>query len=69
MAIELVPLSLPASADPSKLAGFGREVKGVNPGTLSPEEFNDVRDALHKVCVPAHYPLSLHRASSIKFVV
>lgn len=52
MAIELVPLPLPASADPSKFADFGREVKGVNPGALSPEEFEQVKDALYKVFPP-----------------
>jgi hypothetical protein len=51
MAIELVPLPLPASADPSKFADFGREVKGINPGTLSPEEFEQVKDALYKVSI------------------
>ena len=49
MAIELVALPLPASADPAKFADFGREVKGVNPGTLSLEEFEQVKDALYKV--------------------
>jgi hypothetical protein len=49
MAIELTPLPLPASADPSKFKEFGREVKGVNPGNLSAEQFNDVQDALYKV--------------------
>ena len=49
MAIELEALPLPASADPTKFADFGREVKGVNPGTLSPEEFEQVKDALYKV--------------------
>ncbi|KII94299.1 hypothetical protein PLICRDRAFT_101133 [Plicaturopsis crispa FD-325 SS-3] len=48
MAIELVPLPLPPSADPSKFADFGREVRGVNPGALSPEEFEQVQDALYK---------------------
>ncbi|KAF8436480.1 taurine catabolism dioxygenase [Boletus edulis BED1] len=31
MTIELTPLQLPASADPSYFVDFGREVKGVNP--------------------------------------
>ncbi|KAG6335453.1 hypothetical protein ID866_3627 [Astraeus odoratus] len=48
MTIELVPLPLPASADPSKFIDFGREVKGVEPGNLSPEQFADVSDALYK---------------------
>jgi hypothetical protein len=49
MAIELVPLPLPASADPSKFADFGREVKGVHPGTLTPEQFGEIQEALYKV--------------------
>lgn len=49
MAIELLPLPLPASADASKFADFGREVKGVDPGALSPDEFKEIQDALYKV--------------------
>ncbi|KAF8899416.1 taurine catabolism dioxygenase [Infundibulicybe gibba] len=48
MAIELVPLPLPATADASKFADFGREVKGINPGVLGPEEFKEIREALYK---------------------
>ncbi|KAG6327197.1 hypothetical protein ID866_11892, partial [Astraeus odoratus] len=48
MTIELVPLPLPASADPSKFVNFGREVKGVDPGNLTPEQFADIHDALYK---------------------
>ncbi|KAL4067233.1 hypothetical protein V8B97DRAFT_937829 [Scleroderma yunnanense] len=48
MAIELTPLSLPTSADPSKFVDFGREVKGVDPGNLTPEQFAEVHDALYK---------------------
>lgn len=50
MAIELTPLPLPASADASKFADFGRQVKGINPGTLTPEQFQEIREALYKVC-------------------
>ncbi|KAF7436160.1 hypothetical protein PC9H_002986 [Pleurotus ostreatus] len=46
--IELVPLPLPASADPIILKDFGREVKGVYLGALSPEEFKQVEGALYK---------------------
>ena len=49
MAIELVPLPLPASADASKFAEFGREVRGVDPGNLSDDLFKEVSDALYKV--------------------
>lgn len=49
MAIELLPLPLPASADASKLAEFGREVKGINPAKVSPEEFKEIEQALYKV--------------------
>ncbi|KAH8835991.1 taurine catabolism dioxygenase [Flagelloscypha sp. PMI_526] len=48
MTIELLPLPLPASADPTKFSQFGREVKGVNPGTFTPEEFEQIKDALYK---------------------
>ncbi|KAF8808195.1 Clavaminate synthase-like protein [Phlegmacium glaucopus] len=48
MAIELIPLPLPASADASKFADFGREVKGTNPGTLTPEQFQEIQEALYK---------------------
>lgn len=49
MAIEVAALPLPPSADPSKFADFGREVKGVNPGTLTPEQFQEIRELLFKV--------------------
>ena len=49
MAIELTPLPLPPSADPSKFADFGRQVTGVHPGNFTPDEFNDIREALYKV--------------------
>ena len=50
MAIELTPLPLPASADASKFADFGREVKGVDPGSLTPQQFQEIHEALYKVC-------------------
>jgi hypothetical protein len=49
MAIDLVPLPLPASADASKFGNFGREVKGLHPGKLTPEQLNEVQEALYKV--------------------
>ena len=49
MAIEVVPLPLPSSADPSKFADFGREVKGVDPGQLTDEQFKEVQELLYKV--------------------
>lgn len=48
MAIELSPLPLPASADPSKFISFGREVKGIHPGKLTPEEFREIEELLYK---------------------
>jgi alpha-ketoglutarate-dependent taurine dioxygenase len=59
MAIELSPLPLPASADPSKLANFGREVRGVTPGALSPEDFQQIRDALYKHDILLFHDVSL----------
>ncbi|KAL4247397.1 TfdA dioxygenase [Abortiporus biennis] len=48
MAIEVVPLPLPPSADASKFADFGREVKGVKPGELTPEELEEIKELLYK---------------------
>ncbi|KAI0066685.1 Clavaminate synthase-like protein [Artomyces pyxidatus] len=48
MAIELEPLPLPPSADPSNFLEFGKEVKGVDPGKLSPEELEEIRVLLYK---------------------
>lgn len=52
MAIELAPLPLPPSADPSKFTEFGKEVKGVNPGELTPEQFKEIEKLLYKVRLP-----------------
>jgi hypothetical protein len=53
MAVELVPIPLPASADASKLSNFGREVKGVNPASITPgsELFKEIESALYIVCL------------------
>ncbi|KAG8877908.1 hypothetical protein FRB98_006489 [Tulasnella sp. 332] len=48
MTIEVVPLPIPDSADRYQLANFGREVKGVDPGTLNPEQFREMRELLYK---------------------
>ncbi|KAK0479648.1 taurine catabolism dioxygenase [Armillaria novae-zelandiae] len=48
MAIEFVPLPLPATADPSKFTTFGRQVKGVDPGNFTSEQFQEIREALYK---------------------
>lgn len=53
MAIETIPLTLPPSADASKFVDFGREVKGLNPGNFTPEEFKELEKLLYKVlCRP-----------------
>ena len=49
MAIETAPLPLPPSADPAWFLEFGREVKGVHPGNLAAEEFEQIRELLYKV--------------------
>ena len=54
MAIEVFPLPAPPTADAEKLKDFGREVRGVNPGALSPEEFKEVHDLLYKVTTAHH---------------
>ncbi|QRV80387.1 alpha-ketoglutarate dependent xanthine dioxygenase [Ceratobasidium sp. AG-Ba] len=48
MAIEVAPLPLPPSADPSKFADFGREVIGVDAGNLTEEQFKEVEQLLYK---------------------
>ncbi|KAL0952016.1 hypothetical protein HGRIS_008665 [Hohenbuehelia grisea] len=48
MAIQLVPLPLPGSADVSKLADFGREVRGIELGSLMSEEFKEIEESLYK---------------------
>lgn len=48
MAIEVVSLPLPPSADASKFADFGREIKGVDPGSLTPEQFKEIELLLYK---------------------
>ena len=64
MAIELTPLPLPASADPSYFVDFGREVKGINPGDLTPAQFTEIHDALYKVSSPIIFPRQFHVLSS-----
>jgi hypothetical protein len=49
MTIDLLPFPLSATADTSKFIDFGREVRGVHPGKLTPEEFSEIREALYKV--------------------
>lgn len=49
MAIEVLPLPLPPTADASKFTEFGREVKGVNAAELTPEQFKEVEELLYKV--------------------
>lgn len=51
MAIEVAPLPLPPSADPSKFVDFGREVRGVDPGKLTPEQFKEIEELLYKVWI------------------
>lgn len=48
MAIEFVPLPLPATADASKFQEFGREVRGVDAGNLTEEDLNEIEKALYK---------------------
>ena len=57
MTIETVPLPLPATANPTKFADFSREVRGVNPGVLSRQQFREIEELLYKVqvSVPIRY--------------
>ena len=50
MAIEVAPLPIPSSIDTSKFSkDFGREVKGVKAGELTPDQFKEISDLLYKV--------------------
>ena len=57
MAIELIPIPLPDSANASRLSDFGREVKGVDPANITPgsELFKELESALYTVCL-IHFP-------------
>ncbi|KIJ50828.1 hypothetical protein M422DRAFT_203852 [Sphaerobolus stellatus SS14] len=48
MAIELVPVPLPETADASKFANFAREVKGFDPSNFTSEQFDELKEALYK---------------------
>ena len=48
MVIELACLPVSSTADASTLANFGREVKGLNPSALTPEEFEEIQRLLYK---------------------
>ena len=50
--IQVASLPLPPSADASKFAEFGREVKGVDPGNLTEEQFKVIEELLYKVRHP-----------------
>ncbi|KAG6874814.1 hypothetical protein C0993_012056 [Termitomyces sp. T159_Od127] len=59
MVVELVPLPLPPSAEASRFTDFGREVRGVDPGHLDPEQFAEVQAALYKYDVLLFRDVSL----------
>lgn len=71
--VEFVPLPLPASADASKFANFGREVRGLDPGNLTPETFKLIEEALYKVgfpCTPfCEQNVLAHDTGSVTVVV
>lgn len=47
--VEFLSLPLPPSADASKFENFGKEVKGIDLGNLTPETFKTIEEALYKV--------------------
>jgi hypothetical protein len=49
MSIQVESLPLPPSANPASFPEFGREVKGVHPGELTPEQFKEIEELLYKV--------------------
>jgi len=54
MTISFEPISLPRTADAKHFVDFGRVVKGVHPGILTPEEFKEVEQALYKASLWFH---------------
>lgn len=48
MSIVVENLPLPPTANPAHFAEFGKEVKGVNPGALTPEQFKEIEQLLYK---------------------
>jgi len=49
MSIQTESLALPPSANPQYFAEFGKEIKGVNPADLTPEQFKEIEQLLYKV--------------------
>lgn len=49
MAIEVVPIPLPPTANAAKFGQMGRVVKGVSPGTATEEQLKEIHDLLYKV--------------------
>jgi len=62
-AIEVLPLPLPPSADSTKIASFGREVRNADPGNLTPEQFKVIEELLYKVHKSSLYGLSQNQLS------
>lgn len=63
MPIEFLPITLPPSADASRLSEFGREVRGFNPGKdWTESEFQEIEEGLYKVCF-------LHPSPGVRFQV
>jgi hypothetical protein len=48
MPVQIESLPLPPSANPKYFADFGREVTGVNPAELTPEQFKEIEQLLYK---------------------
>ena len=49
MSLQIESLPLPPSANPQFFAEFGKEIKGVNPADLTPEQFKEIEQLLYKV--------------------
>jgi len=66
--IELAPLPLPPSADASRFSDFGREVKGVDPESITdPKQFEEIERLLykHSVLLFRNFDLSPERQYAI----
>jgi hypothetical protein len=44
------PLPLPPSANPAYFQTLGRRVEGFNPDNVTPEQMEEIKQQLYKVC-------------------
>jgi len=48
MAVEVAPFPIPTGADAARMKDFGRVVKDLHPGKLTPEQLEEIKELLYK---------------------